>query len=813
MKYIYRIIVGIVFAMFLANGTYAYNITGYVNNTNGIGISGIIICTYNNGCQKLSTVTDGSGYYKMTGLNSGTYYVKIDIDDRDKNYFYKPSKNMLNNIAPNLVSKVTLTANVNNINFTKIYINDAISGFKLPMSNFNPNRYGYTFGQWAPADGNVYHPGQDYNSYSNNAKCYDGKNGTRINATADGIVVDIRPKTDNNGCLRWGGIVIKHFYKGKAYYSQYGHLYIDFINNPLKVGQKITKGQLLGYEDQIGCQPPCVHLHFEIRNAKHPQPYYRGYWDYPTLKNLNNTNKYYEHPDAFIPSSGTYADLPTILVDERELLYSGEYPLPSRWFSVNNTVKFIDVPPSGDIDPSIGYGSHFQYAYTTTSSTPTAWGNWSFYISKNGDYEISAFIPPTVYKSYKATYKLDGISITTINQSASKNWTKLGTFPFHLITGYHNISLANNNGESGKKLIYDAIKMVYNDDWPMFKHNIERTGLTSDNIKPPLKLLWKFKTNGWVTTSSPAIVNNTVYVGSTEPDRNIYALNASNGHLKWNYTTQSYGSYGGVWSSPTVVNNIVYVGARDKNIYALYANNGTLKWKFQTDGMVGSSPLLVNGLLYLTSSGSTYGIYALEAESGKLKWRYPASTISSPTYKDGLLYVGAWDKNIYALYANNGTLRWKYQTNDSVESTPTIADETVYVGSRDMYVYALNSFNGKLKWTFRALGYVWTSGAINNGILYIGSTTEFYAIDTKTGKLVWKNDLGPRMSSPAIANNIIYITGGDPATGYGIFAVDAKIGNILWRYILPGTDESSPAIANGTVFFGSRDGYVYAFAQ
>jgi outer membrane protein assembly factor BamB len=344
-------------------------------------------------------------------------------------------------------------------------------------------------------------------------------------------------------------------------------------------------------------------------------------------------------------------------------------------------------------------------------------------------------------------------------------------------------------------------------DWPMFRHDTERTGFTNDSIALPLKLLWKYKTNDWVTTSSPAVVNNTVYIGST--DRNVYALDAIKGTLKWRYETQPAGKYDGVWSSPTVVNSTVYVGARDHYIYALDANTGTLKWKYQTGGMVESSPTLANGVLYVTSSGSVDGIYALNAESGKLKWKFQASSTSSPTVKDGLLYVGSWDHNIYALDADTGDLKWKFKTDDTVESSPAVADGIVYIGSRDSHTYALDAYNGQLVWKFQAAGYIWTSPAIANGILYIASTSELYALNVENGKLIWKNNLGGGYSSPAIANGILY-----KASGSGIYAVDAKNGEIKWNYsTIDHMDGSSPAIANGVVYVGSRDGYVYAFSS
>jgi outer membrane protein assembly factor BamB len=61
------------------------------------------------------------------------------------------------------------------------------------------------------------------------------------------------------------------------------------------------------------------------------------------------------------------------------------------------------------------------------------------------------------------------------------------------------------------------------------------------------------------------VVSGVVYVGSD--DRNVYALNATNGDKIWAYATLGY-----VGSSPAVVNGVVYIGSGDWNVYALKSN-------------------------------------------------------------------------------------------------------------------------------------------------------------------------------------------------------------------------------------------------
>jgi len=74
-----------------------------------------------------------------------------------------------------------------------------------------------------------------------------------------------------------------------------------------------------------------------------------------------------------------------------------------------------------------------------------------------------------------------------------------------------------------------------------------------------LHLKWSYNTGS--VSSSPAVANGVVYVGSL--DHNVYGLNASTGAKLWSYATGGY-----VWSAPAVANRVVYVGSIDRNLYA-----------------------------------------------------------------------------------------------------------------------------------------------------------------------------------------------------------------------------------------------------
>ena len=131
-------------------------------------------------------------------------------------------------------------------------------------------------------------------------------------------------------------------------------------------------------------------------------------------------------------------------------------------------------------------------------------------------------------------------------------------------------------------------------------------------------LVWKSRTGG-ISSSSPAVANGVVYVGSDGGDgfdgASLFALNASTGALLWDYGIAS-----GVRSTPAVANGMVYV-TNNAVLDTFDATTGAHLWQFEAEGPVGNSPAVANGVVYFGSFNSGE-VYALNASTGALLWQY-----------------------------------------------------------------------------------------------------------------------------------------------------------------------------------------------
>ncbi len=339
------------------------------------------------------------------------------------------------------------------------------------------------------------------------------------------------------------------------------------------------------------------------------------------------------------------------------------------------------------------------------------------------------------------------------------------------------------------------------EDWPMFRHDLEHTGETSDVIQNPenMELFWKFKTGDWVR-SSPSVSGDFVYVGSQ--DNYVYCLNKNTSEVVWKFKTDNW-----VRSSPAISENFVYVSSEDGYVYCLNKNTGRLVWKFKTDNWVRSSPAISENFVYVSSEDGY--VYCLNKNTGRLVWKFKTDNWvrSSPAISENFVYISSWDNYIYCLNKDTGEVIWKFKTEMAARSSPAISQNFLYFGSDDNYTYCLNKNTAEVIWKFKTEKPVDSSPAISGNFLYLGSDDGYvYCLNKNTGELVWKFKTGDWVrSSPAIAQNFVYVGSAD---GH-LYCLNKNTGELVWKFNTGNWVRSSPAISGNFVYVGSWNNYVY----
>lgn len=347
--------------------------------------------------------------------------------------------------------------------------------------------------------------------------------------------------------------------------------------------------------------------------------------------------------------------------------------------------------------------------------------------------------------------------------------------------------------------------------WTTYGNSPHRRGIATEEISPPLAVLWKFASRPYqdtvigaaspiINSGSPITAEETVYF--TSKDR-LYALDLESGGEKWHWPTGGEAAPT-IRSTPAVGDGLVYIGALDGYLYAIDADTGSQRWSVKTGGAIRSHPLLYKespgdpGTLYFGSDDDY--LYAIDAQTGDVKWRYRASDdiTSAPCYEDGLVIFNSADAQVHALQAATGRPRWVQRSLVSGEGvSAVIYNGRVFLPSGTM----LNSFrvrggaaqpiplfDPKTRQTVLE-GDITTTpvivedpggpGGPTSGIVYLGDRSGHFYSFYLNGRLRWKTKLDDRSTvQPVLAGSTLYV-GSNKGFIYGI---NAETGEITWRY-------------------------------
>jgi len=375
-------------------------------------------------------------------------------------------------------------------------------------------------------------------------------------------------------------------------------------------------------------------------------------------------------------------------------------------------------------------------------------------------------------------------------------------------------------------------------------------------------IVWS-KALGSAVRSSPGLAQGNVYVGAD--NGKVYALAAASGNVVWTVATG-----GAVTSSPAVVGGTVYVGSASGSLFALTAGTGAVRWSYNAGSAISSSPSVAGGKVYFGAQSGD--VDALSTSSGVLLWNatMSAAADSSPFTANGVVYAGAADGSL-AAYAAAGCATppcaplWTGSVGTALASSPVVVDGSLVIGSGDgaVHLFSLAVTGPTVNWpgflngpahssynpaataftttNASSLQAIWRwapdpptmKGQSNtslsstpvtvNHVIYIGANTGvFYALNERTGTVIWKRFLGfqPHIGCPSIGFVSTAAVVADPTTaqmtvyvaapdGY-LYAMDAATGATVWRsaVAIPSTTAndyfnwSSPTVANGKIYVG-----------
>ena len=273
--------------------------------------------------------------------------------------------------------------------------------------------------------------------------------------------------------------------------------------------------------------------------------------------------------------------------------------------------------------------------------------------------------------------------------------------------------------------------------------------------------------------------------------------------------------------SPAVSNNICVVANSGGFIDGIALDNGALLWQFRSGQPVFSTPAIAEGRVVVTSTDSC--IYCIDAANGELLWKHRTGSpvVANPVIVKKQIFCGGSDGIFRSLALKTGAVIWEYNgVAGFVEAKPFIYKNKVIFGAWDNHLYALHKGNGKLlwKWAGGTPGLLYSPAAVwpvatQNKVFISAPDRYLSCINARNGETIWRSNTFKVRETIGISEDksaVFARTMWDTVVAIDPSVSELKpiwISNVEYGYDI---DPSMPVEKDGTLFFGTKDGFVYA---
>lgn len=353
-------------------------------------------------------------------------------------------------------------------------------------------------------------------------------------------------------------------------------------------------------------------------------------------------------------------------------------------------------------------------------------------------------------------------------------------------------------------------------------------------INHDLKKKWSstFPTNNTPLRVQPLVVGEYIYV--LDGDYGLHVINADNGKLAWKKQMpidkdekESFG--GGI----AFFQNNIFITTGYGHIYAVNASNGDIIWDFNVQSPIRSAPAAYGQVVIIVTLDNQ--TYAFNAQDGRVLWTHKGFQVPTSisgqrmaSIKFSESYVPYSSGEIFALRIENGRKLW----NDNLSSArrrdtlSTLADIGGYsVVTGDVVVATSNSgktiawdrVTGRRLWE-RNFGSTQPMWALGNYAVLLSLRSELLLFSLDNGKIVWneplkryKNDNKQEeevaWTAPIVANERIYIANDLRE----LQSFDLKTGAPVRQFSLSAKAYSPPVIVNQHLYILTNNGVLQAW--
>lgn len=387
-------------------------------------------------------------------------------------------------------------------------------------------------------------------------------------------------------------------------------------------------------------------------------------------------------------------------------------------------------------------------------------------------------------------------------------------------------------------------------DWSQWGRDAGRSSATSDQVEPPLKILWSFNLG---LPTPPVVQDGIVYITGIkvigmDVQTWIYALDEEDGSVLWRHRgagplaisrgiligmgdnpeegrlialrngTEIWTQPIGTTDAPLILGSKVIAG----QVTANDLETGTLFWRYEPEVLQDDADhLVMNRVMPLSAENSTVVVatqHVITYYPG-----HPTTPIQLPEPKPGeeIRFTppepSEYATTLTALDLTTGNERWKKRIPITMESAPIVDGGKIFIGSNgSAQSYALDS--GEELWNVSLPSYQRTL-ATGGGLLFVDELNgqDIRALSIKDGSEKWTYPSEVFYRHITLSGGILYCSGSPnyPSHRHVLEAVNASTGELLWRGLQTTQylSVSQPVIDRDSLFLTAQDAKLYALTH